>query len=57
MLWARTWIESGDTDPVKNIGVTYHGHTPKDEQFSLGSTHFIDTGAVFGGKLTILQIN
>jgi len=57
MLWARTWIESGDTDPVKGVNLTFHGHTPKEEPLILGNTSFIDTGAVFGGKLTITQIN
>lgn len=57
MLWARTWIESGDADPVKGVSKTFHGHTPKDEPLILGNTSFIDTGAVFTGKLTIMQIN
>jgi len=59
MLWARTWIESGDTDPVKGVDLTYHGHTPTPDDIPvrLGDTNFIDTGAVFGGKLTIVQIN
>jgi len=57
MLWARTWIKIKDTDPVKNINLTYHGHTPISDPLILGSTCFIDTGAVFGGELTIVQIN
>jgi hypothetical protein len=42
---------------VKNVSKFYVGHTPVDEQKTLGNCTFIDTGAVFTGKLTVLRIN
>lgn len=35
---------------------TVHGHTPMDEAFINEHVAYIDTGAVFGGKLTCLYI-
>lgn len=42
--WTKTW-----TDPHH---ICVHGHTPVDEITQRGQTFNIDTGCVFGGKLT-----
>jgi serine/threonine protein phosphatase 1 len=56
MLWARMWIADKDTDDVKGVNMTIHGHTPVDDPLQIGNVLFIDTGAVFTGKLTCMQI-
>lgn len=56
-LWSRDRAEFADCSPVKNIDRVYVGHTPVDKPMTLGNVHYIDTGAVFGRELTIVQIN
>jgi serine/threonine protein phosphatase 1 len=56
-LWARDRIEFGDDTVVSGIDRVYVGHTPIDKPTQLGNVHYIDTGAVFGYELTIVQIN
>lgn len=50
MLWSRS------TDPI-NLGKTViHGHTRLDDIWSVNDHIFIDTGATYGGKLTLLEL-
>lgn len=42
---------------IANVARVYCGHTPMGEVTDDGNITFIDTGAVFGGKLTMLQIS
>lgn len=53
-LWARERIEDGDTSRVEGIDRVYVGHTPLQRPVQLGNVHYIDTGAVFGGQITIV---
>jgi len=55
-LWERSRAEHNNTDGVKNISKIYFGHTPAKQVKTLGNCIFIDTGAVFGNGLTVLQI-
>ena len=34
----------------------YVGHEPLEKPATLGNVRYIDTGAVYGGKLTMVQI-
>jgi len=56
-LWDRSRHNHEVVEPIKNISKVYFGHTPTREVKELGNCVFIDTGAVFGNGLTVLQIN
>jgi len=56
LLWGRARHSRKDTTPVKNVYRVYCGHTPVKEELVDGNTHFIDTGAVYGKKFTIVRI-
>lgn len=56
VLWARDKINSLDDSIVKNIDKVFVGHTPVQNSTVLGNVHYIDTGAVFNGNLTIVEI-
>ncbi len=60
VLWSREIIRSKE-DPeqfrVKDITRVYCGHTILHEPTDVANISFIDTGAVFGRKLTLVQIN
>lgn len=57
-LWSRETMSNGRDTPVLNVSKIYHGHTSNDEMSikRICNQIFIDTGAVFGGDLTILKI-
>lgn len=60
VLWSRATISSKE-DPeqfrVHDITRVYCGHTILHEPTDVANISFIDTGAVFGRKLTLLQIS
>lgn len=56
LLWGRTRIKRQNTNICKGIDHVFLGHTPINEKLTLGNCHYIDTAAVFGNKLTILNI-
>lgn len=55
-MWSRTRIESGNACGVPDVRAVIVGHTPLEKPVSLGNVHYIDTGAVFGGQFTILDL-
>lgn len=55
-LWARDKVQSSNETPIRNIDRVYVGHTPLKAPIVLGNVHYIDTGAVFGNKLTLEEI-
>ncbi|RJG11096.1 serine/threonine protein phosphatase [Pseudomonas cavernicola] len=55
-IWGRTRISSGRTDTVDNIAFVFCGHTVLCKPAQLGNHLFIDTGAVFGGRLTMVNL-
>ena len=55
-IWGRGRISCNDCIPIKGIRQIYCGHTPIDTPRTLGNVHYIDTGAVFGNKLTLIEI-
>lgn len=57
MLWGRSDINRGNTTPVIGVRMTIHGHSPIPQPIQLANKLYIDTGACFGGVLTIIQIN
>lgn len=57
-LWGRDVIRgrSGFAG-VENISRVYVGHTPVKEWQAIGNVHYIDTGACFGKKMTLVRIS
>lgn len=55
-MWSRDRISLGDTTPVAGIERLYVGHTPVKEPVILGNVYYVDTGACFGRKLTLVCI-
>lgn len=57
IVWSRKRIDEKSDLVVKGADLFIHGHTPFKEVAKYGNRLYIDTGAVFGGKLTIIQVN
>lgn len=55
-MWARDRIREKRENYVKGVAVVYVGHTPVDTVTGLGNVKYIDTGAVFGRKLSLVCI-
>ena len=56
-MWSRDRATQMWGNGVSGVERVYVGHTPMQQPTSLGNVHYIDTGAVFGRDLTIIQIN
>lgn len=56
-IWSRERLQVKDTTLVDGVNIIIVGHTPVEESTLLGNIQYIDTGAVFGYDLTIVQIN
>ena len=54
-IWGRQRIYANVQSIVKNIDAIVVGHTPLKTVEILGNVVFIDTGAVFGNGLTVLD--
>jgi serine/threonine protein phosphatase 1 len=54
-LWARSRIRDHDQTEIKGLRALFVGHTPVSEVCRLGNVVYVDTGAVFGKKLTVMQ--
>ncbi|HAW1184650.1 TPA: serine/threonine-protein phosphatase [Escherichia coli] len=57
VLWSRSRLG----ERQKGQGITgadhfWFGHTPLRHRVDIGNLHYIDTGAVFGGELTLVQL-
>lgn len=57
IVWSRDRINNHSEVVVEGADLFIHGHTPLKEVAKYGNRLYIDTGAVFGGKLTIIQVN
>jgi serine/threonine protein phosphatase 1 len=53
----RSKLLAGDRTPVKGVHALVVGHTPLRTPLRLGNTYYIDTGAIFGGSFTFLNLN
>lgn len=56
VLWSRQRVQSQDRTPISNVHRVYVGHTPVSDWSVLGNVYYIDTGAVFGRDLTMLEV-
>lgn len=57
ILWGRKTARDRRIPKDKSAALTVHGHTPMDNPKRIGSALFIDTGCVYGGKLTLIELN
>ncbi len=56
MLWGRSILKDMRVKTDATATLTIHGHTPMEHPIKLGSALFIDTGCVFGGPITLMDI-
>ncbi|MEZ3498895.1 metallophosphoesterase [Pantoea sp. KPR_PJ] len=59
VVWSRKRInrlQSGKRERIEGADDFYFGHTPLQRPLERGNLHYIDTGAVFGNRLTLVQL-
>lgn len=59
VVWSRQRLEameSGERAGIRGADAFYFGHTPLKQPLTIANLHYIDTGAVFGNHLTMVQI-
>jgi len=59
VLWSRARINAlqhGSGAVISGADAFYFGHTPLKQPLQAFNQHYIDTGAVFGNRLTLLQL-
>ena len=57
LVWGRSVIQRHRPYDMRDVHLTVHGHTPVDRVTPVGRHLFIDTGAVYGGELSVLTID
>ena len=57
LLWGRRILRDGRPQWTQDVAATVHGHTPVPEPVVRGNAVFIDTGAVYGGALTLIAVD
>ncbi len=55
-MWSRNRISKWLDHPVKGVEFVFVGHTPVDEVTHLSNVIYLDTGAVFGKRLTMIEV-
>lgn len=55
-IWSRARLHGCQREGVAGIDLVVVGHTPVERVTSLGNVLYIDTGAVYGGSLTVLDL-
>ncbi|WP_296256701.1 protein-serine/threonine phosphatase [uncultured Enterobacter sp.] len=59
VLWDRDRLMGfmvGKGQGIQGADHFWFGHTPVDKRYDFNNLHYIDTGAVFGGFLTLAQL-
>ncbi len=59
LVWGRERIaqnQNGEGTIINGAHRFYFGHTPAKDPMQFYNQYYIDTGAVFGGRLTMVQI-
>lgn len=59
VVWSRRRIDGlqqGRRDTIPGADAFYFGHTPLQHRLDVENLHYIDTGAVFGNYLTLVQV-
>ena len=55
-LWSRERVTHRDCSRVDGVDVVIVGHTPVSRVGALGNVLYVDTGAVFGGALSVIDM-
>jgi len=55
VVWSRQRLEAMGAG-IRGADAFYFGHTPLKQPLTIANLHYIDTGAVFGNHLTMVQI-
>jgi serine/threonine protein phosphatase 1 len=55
-LWSRERANNHTEAVIDGVTLVISGHTPMQRATKYGNSLFIDTGAVFGHKLTVIEI-
>lgn len=56
ILWSRVRAKGYAVNRVDGIEKLFCGHTPLPRPVTVGNVHLIDTGACYGGRLTVVPI-
>ncbi|HBL7007325.1 TPA: protein-serine/threonine phosphatase [Citrobacter koseri] len=59
VLWRRSRLSerhAGQGNGIAGADHFWFGHTPLRHRVDIDNLHYIDTGAVFGGELTLVQL-
>ncbi len=59
ILWNRDRLQdlmNGSEEGISGADHFWFGHTPLRKRYDCQNLHYIDTGAVFGGSLTLAQL-
>ena len=59
VLWRRARLSAhlaGEGTAIAGADHFWFGHTPLRQRVDSDNLHYIDTGAVFGGELTLVQL-
>ncbi|MCZ4058269.1 metallophosphoesterase [Pantoea sp. LMR881] len=59
VVWSRKRIDGfqqGKRGTIQGADAFYFGHTPLHKPLDINNLHYIDTGAVFGNYLTLVQV-
>jgi len=57
MIWSRRKLSYRSEDLTRGVDITVHGHTQVAQVERLGNALYIETGACFGGELTLLDLD
>ena len=57
VLWGRSKYQNLDESLVAGVDFLFVGHTPVKKAAYLGNVFYIDTGACFGGGITLLDLS
>lgn len=59
VVWSRERLNRhmrGKSQAIEGADAFYFGHTPLKTPLDFANQHYIDTGAVFGNRLTLVQV-
>ncbi|HDR0673394.1 metallophosphoesterase [Pasteurella multocida] len=56
VIWNRDRVENDSHISIDGADMFVFGHTPMKEPEQMGNRFYIDTGAVFNGKLTLMRV-
>ena len=57
LLWSRERVRNGGGGNVRGLDLLLVGHTPQENAILYDNVMHLDTGAVYGGKLTLFCVS